>query len=136
VELAELRALFASSKTIAVVGLSTNPSRPSYGVADAMQRSGFRIIPVNPRYAGEKIQGEVCVARLGDITQPVDIVDCFRRGDEMVEIARDAAAMTPRPRVLWMQLGVTNEQAATIAREAGLNVVQDRCIKIDYYSLR
>ncbi len=124
--------LFTTAKTIAVVGLSDNTSRPSYEVAQVMQRAGFRIIPVNPRAAGQGILGEPCVGTLSEIAVPVDIVDCFRRSEEMVEVARAAAAMSPKPKVLWMQIGVMNEEAAQIACDAGIAVVQNRCIKIEY----
>jgi len=126
--------LFTTAKTIAVVGLSDNPSRPSFEVAQVMQRAGFRIIPVNPRAAGQSILGEPCVGALSEIAVPVDIVDCFRRSEEMVEVARAVAAMSLKPRVLWMQIGVMNEEAAQIARDAGIAVVQNRCIKIEYRS--
>lgn len=126
--------LFTTAKTIAVVGLSDNPSRPSFEVAQVMQRAGFRIIPVNPRAAGQSILGEPCVGALSEIAVPVDIVDCFRRSEEMVEVARAVAAMSLKPKVLWMQIGVMNEEAAQIARDAGIAVVQNRCIKIEYRS--
>lgn len=126
--------LFTTAKTIAVVGLSDNPSRPSFEVAQVMQRAGFRIIPVNPRAAGQSILGEPCVGALSEIAVPVDIVDCFRRSEEMVEVARAVAAMSLRPKVLWMQIGVMNEEAAQIARDAGIAVVQNHCIKIEYRS--
>ncbi|MFO1342767.1 MAG: CoA-binding protein [Burkholderiales bacterium] len=126
--------LFTTAKTIAVVGLSDNPSRPSFEVAQVMQRAGFRIIPVNPRAAGQSILGEPCVGALSEVAAPVDIVDCFRRSEEMVEVARAVAAMSLKPKVLWMQIGVMNEEAAQIARDAGIAVVQNRCIKIEYRS--
>ncbi len=126
--------LFTTAKTIAVVGLSDNPSRPSFEVAQVMQRAGFRIIPVNPRAAGQSILGEPCVGALSEVAAPVDIVDCFRRSEEMVEVARAVAAMSPKPKVLWMQIGVMNEEAAQIARDAGIAVVQNHCIKIEYRS--
>jgi predicted CoA-binding protein len=126
--------LFTTAKTIAVVGLSDNPSRPSFEVAQVMQRAGFRIIPVNPRAAGQSILGEPCVGALSESAVPVDIVDCFRRSEEMVEVARAVAAMSLKPKVLWMQIGVMNEEAAQIARDAGIAVVQNHCIKIEYRS--
>ncbi|MBP6531541.1 MAG: CoA-binding protein, partial [Burkholderiales bacterium] len=115
----ELKALLATTKTIAVVGLSADTSRPSFEVAEVMQRAGYRIIPVNPRYAGQNILGEPCVASLADVKERIDIVDCFRRSEEMVEVAKAAAAVAPLPRVLWMQIGVVNAEAAAIARDAG-----------------
>lgn len=132
----ELNALLATTKTIAVVGLSADTSRPSFEVAEVMQRAGYRIIPVNPRYAGQNILGEPCVASLADVKERIDIVDCFRRSEEMVEVAKAAAAVAPLPRVLWMQIGVMNAEAAAIARDAGMTVVQDRCLKLDYQALR
>ena len=132
----ELKALLATTKTIAVVGLSADTSRPSFEVAEVMQRAGYRIIPVNPRYAGQNILGEPCVASLADVKERIDIVDCFRRSGEMVEVAKAAAAVAPLPRVLWMQIGVMNAEAAAIARDAGMTVVQDRCLKLDYQALR
>ncbi|HPT58004.1 MAG TPA: CoA-binding protein [Casimicrobium sp.] len=132
----ELKALLATTKTIAVVGLSADTSRPSFEVAEVMQRAGYRIIPVNPRYAGQNILGEPCVASLADVKERIDIVDCFRRSEEMVEVAKAAAAVAPLPRVLWMQIGVMNAEAAAIARDAGMTVVQDRCLKLDYQALR
>jgi len=132
----DFKALLGASKTIAVVGLSNRPDRPSYVVASVLQEGGYRIIPVNPQYAGSLILGEPCVASLGDVKEPVDIVDCFRRSEDMVGVATDAAAMSPLPKVLWMQLGVANDEAAQIARDAGMDVVQNRCLETTYLALR
>ncbi len=101
-----------------------------------MQRAGFRIIPVNPAYAGQEILGETCVATLADVPVVIDIVNCFRRSEEMVPVARDAVALNPQPKVLWMQLGVASDEAAKIASDAGITVVQNQCIKIEYYAVR
>jgi uncharacterized protein len=131
----DFAALLAATKTIAVVGLSNRPDRPSFVVASVLQAGGYRIIPVNPQYAGTLILGEPCVASLADIKVPVDIVDCFRRSEDMVGVAREAAAMTPLPKVLWMQLGVANEAAAKIATEAGMDVVQNKCLETTYLAL-
>ncbi len=132
----EMKALFAASTTIAVVGISTRPERPSHGVARYMQKSGFRIVPVNPTYAGQTVLGETVVASLAEAPVPIDIVDCFRRSDDMVEVARAAAALRPLPKVLWMQLGVENVDAANIARDAGIDVVQNQCIEIEFMALQ
>ena len=132
----DLKALFAETKTIAVVGMSTRPDRPSHGVASYMQRAGYRIVPVNPAYVGQKILGETCVGALADVTAPIDIVDCFRRGEDMVEVAKAAVAVHPLPKVLWMQLGVENAEAAKIARDAGVGVVQNRCIETEFITLQ
>jgi uncharacterized protein len=123
-------------QTIAVVGLSAKPDRPSYDVASAMQRAGFRIVPVNPQYAGSKILGETCVATLAEIAERVDIVDCFRKSEDMPEVARAVVAMSEHPKALWMQQGIANDEARAIAEAAGIDVIEDRCIKIAYYSQR
>jgi predicted CoA-binding protein len=128
--------LFSTAKNIAVVGLSNRPDRPSYVVASVLQGGGYRIIPVNPQYAGSTILGEPCLASLGEITVPVDIVDCFRRSEDMVDVATAAAAMSPVPKVLWMQLGVANDDAAKIAADAGITVVQNQCLETHYLASR
>ena len=133
---AEKQQLFATAKTIAVVGLSARPNRPSFDVSRIMQRAGFRIIPVNPAYAGEQILGETCMATLADVSVRIDVVNCFRRSEEMVPVARDAVALNPKPTVLWMQMGVVNAEAAQIASDAGIQVVQNQCIKIEYFASR
>ena len=132
----DLKALFASTKTIAIMGMSTRTDRPSNEVATIMQRAGFRILPVNPAYAGQTILGETFVPTLADVPVPIDIVDCFRKSEDMVEVALAAAAMRPLPKVLWMQLGVENEAAAKIARDAGIAVIQNQCVEIEYLSLK
>ncbi len=132
----EVSTLLATAKTIAVVGLSNRPDRPSFDVASVMQRNGFRIIPVNPQYAGSLILGGPCLPSLADIKEPVDIVNCFRRSEDMPAVATAAVAMTPVPKALWMQVGVASEQAASIAGGAGMTVVQDRCLKTAYLSMR
>lgn len=129
--------LLERSETIAVVGLSAKTNRPSHDVAQYMQRNGYRIIPVNPTYAGTHILGELCYSSLKDAASAlskenvkVDIVDCFRKSDAIVPIADDAIAIGAQ--CLWMQLGVVNEEAAAKARANGLEVVMDRCIKIEH----
>ena len=132
----DLKALFAATRTIAIVGMSTRPDRPSHMVATYMQDAGFRIVPVNPAYVGQVILGEPFVATLADAPVPVEIVDCFRRCEEMVAVAKAAAAMRPLPKVLWMQLGVENHDAAKIALDAGIDVVQNRCVEIEFMALQ
>ena len=127
-DIAGLRRILTRSRTMAVVGLSANWYRPSYFAAKYMQDHGYRIIPVNPNYAA--ILGETCHAALTTIADKVDIVDCFRRPEEIVPIARDAVAIGAK--VLWMQLGIRNDEAARIAIDGGLDVVMDRCVKIEY----
>lgn len=122
--------ILTENRTIAMVGLSADPMRPSHFAAIYMQSEGYDIIPVNPRYAGETILGQTVYASLEEIPRPVQIVDVFRRAGEVPGIARSAIAIGAN--VLWMQLGVINEEAAHIAREAGLEVVMDRCVKIEH----
>jgi predicted CoA-binding protein len=116
--------LLRSSHTIAVVGLSGRRSRPSYGVSEYMQSQGYKIIPVNPNEA--EILGEKSLATLDDVKEKVDIVDIFRRSESVPEIVD--AAIRIGAKGLWMQEGVIHEEAAAKARQAGLEVVMDRCI--------
>jgi len=127
-DIAGLRRILATSRVIAVVGLSGNWYRPSYFAAKYMQEHGYRIIPVNPNYT--EVLGEKCYPDVASIPGPVDVVDCFRKPDEMPPLAREAVAKGAR--VLWMQLGIRNDEAAGIANAAGLEVVQDRCVKIEH----
>ncbi len=122
--------ILTENRTIAMVGLSADPMRPSHFAAIYMQSEGYDIIPVNPRYAGERILGQEVYSSLGEIPRGVDIVDVFRRPSEVPAIAREAVEIGAK--VLWMQLGVINEEAARIARDAGLEVVMDRCVKIEH----
>ena len=127
-DVAGLTRILAQSRTIAVVGLSANWYRPSYFAAKYLQEHGYRVIPVNPNYA--EVLGERCYPSVAAIPEPVDVVDAFRKADEMPALAREAVAKGAR--VLWMQLGVRNEVAARIASDAGLDVVMDRCMKIEH----
>lgn len=130
-----LRRLLRLPCTIAVVGLSADPSRPSFEVSQTMQAHGYRIVPVNPRYAekGEKILGETCYASLTDIPFAVDIVNVFRRTEEVLPIAEQAVRIGAK--CLWQQIGVQNMEADQRVRAAGLAAVMNRCIKIDYARL-
>jgi predicted CoA-binding protein len=128
------------SKNIAVVGLSDKPDRASHGVAQYLQEHGYRIVPVNPSYAGQQILGETVYASLQEAADAlaangrgIDIVDCFRKSEDIPPLARDAIAI--RAGCLWMQLGIENQPAADLARAAGLDVVMDRCIKIEHRAL-
>ena len=126
-----LRRVLASSRIIAVVGLSAQWFRPSYFAAKYMQQHGYRIFPVNPRY--DEILGERCHASLDTVEVPIDIVDVFRRTDDVMPIAEQAVALGAR--CLWQQIGVRNEAAAALAAAAGLDVVMDRCVKIEHARL-
>ncbi|MFM7524594.1 MAG: CoA-binding protein [Betaproteobacteria bacterium] len=129
--IAELRRILKNNHTIAIVGLSADWYRPSYFAAKYMQEHGFRIIPVNPKY--DEILGEKCYPNLKAVPEPVDIVDVFRKPDDCVPIAQDAVSIGAK--VLWLQLGVVNEEAARVAETGGLEVVMDRCVKIEYARL-
>jgi len=126
-----LRRILAENKVIAVVGLSADWFRPSYFAAKYMREHGYRIIPVNPRY--EEILGEKCYKSLKDIPVQVGIVDCFRKTEDIVPVAREAIDIGAK--VLWQQLGVKNEEAARMAEAAGLDSVMDRCVKIEHARL-
>ncbi len=127
----EIRQLLETSKIIAVVGLSDKPERDSYRVAEYLQRQGYRIIPVNPTV--DAVLGEKSYASVSDIPASVDIVDIFRRSDAVGPVVEDAIAAGAR--AVWMQLGIENEEAAQAAEAAGLQVVMDRCIKIEHARL-
>jgi predicted CoA-binding protein len=130
-DMAGLADILVGSRTIAVVGLSANWHRPSYFAAKYVQDRGYRIIPVTPSYP--EVLGQRSVARLAEIDEQVDIVDCFRRPVEMPQVAREAVAV--RARVLWMQIGVINEEAVRIATQGGMTVVMNRCVKIEHARL-
>lgn len=129
--------LLKSARTIAVVGLSAHQDRPSFEVAKYLQQKGYRIIPINPTYAGTHILGEHCYSTLTLAAQTVsaevgkiDIVDCFRRSEFIGPIVDEAVAVGAG--CIWMQLGVVNDDAAAQAKAAGLRVVMDKCIKIEH----
>lgn len=124
----KIRRILKTSRSIAVVGLSAHWHRPSYFAAKYMKDHGYRVIPVNPMY--DSVLGERCYKRLGDIPERVDIVDCFRKSEEIPALAEEAIAIGAK--VLWMQLGVRNAQARARAEAAGLEVVEDRCVKIEH----
>ena len=126
---ATLRDILTSTRTIAVVGASDKQNRPVHRVMEFLQSKGYRCIPVNPRLAGRELLGETVCASLTDIEETVDMVDVFRRSDHVPPIAEEAIAIGAR--VLWMQLGIVNEDAAELARAAGLQVVMDRCPAIE-----
>ncbi len=123
-----LRRILKQTRTLAIVGLSANWYRPSFFAAKYMQEHGYRIIPVNPAY--DEVLGEKCYPSLKEIPEQIDMVDCFRKSEDIEPIAKQAIEIGAK--VLWMQLGVMNENAARMARDAGLEVVQDRCVKIEH----
>lgn len=125
---AELKQIFETCRTIAVVGCSPHPDRAGHYVARFLQERGYRIIPVNPGH--KELLGERCYASLRDIPEPVDMIDCFRRTEHIPDIVEDAIAIGAK--VIWMQLGIIHAEAAQRAEAAGLKVVMNRCPIIDY----
>jgi predicted CoA-binding protein len=128
----QIRRILEESRNVAVVGLSDSPFRTSHAIASAIQRAGYRIFPVNPNLTGP-VLGEEPYATVQEIPEPVDIVDVFRRSEKVMPTAEDAVAAGAK--VLWMQSGVINAEAARYAEEHGLTVVMDRCIKVDHAML-
>jgi uncharacterized protein len=129
-DIATLRRILKASRRIAMVGLSDQWHRPSHFVAKYLQQHGFRIFPVNPRLAGGTLLGEPVVASVLDLKEPVDMVDVFRRTEDVLPIAQDAVKIGAR--VLWQQIGVVNREADALVRTAGLDSVMDRCVKIEH----
>lgn len=121
--------IFNDVKSIAVVGMSADPTRASHYVAVFLKSQGYRIIPVNPGLAGEKLIGEAVYASLRDIPEPVDMVDCFRVSEDIPPIVEDAIAINAK--VVWMQIGIRNDAAAAAAEAAGVKVVMNRCPKVE-----
>ena len=129
----DIAALLRETRTIALVGASDNPGRASYGVMKFLQSQGYRVIPVNPSITGEHVHGEFVWRELGQIGEPIDLVDIFRNSANAAAAVDDAIAVGAK--AVWMQLGVINERAAAKAEAAGLKVVMDRCPKIEFARL-
>ncbi|MBZ2206203.1 CoA-binding protein [Massilia soli] len=136
-----IKEILQESKTIAVVGMSTKSERDSFIVARYLQSHGYRVVPVNPTYAGTEILGETVYASLQEAAnalgadgQKIDLVDCFRKSADIAPVAHEAVAIGAS--VLWMQLGIDNQAAADMATAAGLDVVMDRCLKIEHARLQ
>jgi predicted CoA-binding protein len=131
----EIRAILAAASVIALVGASPNPARPANAVMRYLLSAGYRVIPVNPGHAGGEILGQRAFARLRDIGEPIDIVDIFRRREALAGIVAEALTLDPMPKVIWMQVGLRDEAAAARATAAGVQVVTDRCTRIEHHRL-
>lgn len=131
----KLREILTRTRVIACVGLSPNPARPSHYVSRYLIEKGFRVIPVNPGHAGTRILGETVIPDIRDAPQETDMIDIFRRSDRVFPIVSAALDVLPNLRTVWMQIGVENREAAAMARARGIDVVQDRCPKIEYERL-
>lgn len=130
-----LKDILSRTKVVAVVGVSMNPVRPSYYVARYLSLKGFTVIPVNPGHAGKVLFGQEVRATLSDCPEDVEMVDIFRRSEHVPPIVEEALSAFPALQTVWMQIGVVNEEAAGIARARGVDVVMDRCPKIEYQRL-
>jgi hypothetical protein len=132
----DTREVLERAKTIAVLGMSATPDKPAHYVPEYAQQSGYRIIPVNPSLAGQTLLGEPVRASLSEIQEPVDIVDVFRRAELLDDHLEDIFGMNPRPRLVWLQLGIRNPEFTAKLLEAGIEVIQDRCLMADHRNLR
>lgn len=131
--MAEIEKVLKDSRTIAVVGLSPKENRPSNMVGQYLRNAGFKIFPVNPGQS--EILGEKCYASLSEIEGPIDVIDIFRRSEDIIPIVEEVLKLRVLPKVVWMQQGIVNEEAAALARRRGIMVVMDRCIKVDHQNL-
>ncbi len=127
-----IRGILNTVKTIAMVGFSPKENRPSYFAFKYLLERGYRVIPINPGQAGKEALGQTIYARLSDVPEPIDMVDIFRGSEHVLAVVQEALTLKPQPNVIWMQLTVRNEEAAKLAEDAGLQVVMNRCPKIEY----
>lgn len=127
-----IRGILNTVKTIAMVGASVNDIRPSYFAFKYLLERGYHMIPVNPGHAGKELLGQRIYARLTDIPEPLDMIDIFRSAPYALGVVQEALTLEPRPQVIWMQLGIRNDEAAALAEAGGMKVVMNRCPKIEY----
>jgi predicted CoA-binding protein len=127
-----IRDVLKNTKRIAMIGASPNPSRPSNGVLRFLLSKGYDVVPINPGHAGKEIHGQTVVASLADIEGPIDMVDVFRAADQLPAVVDEVLALPNRPKVIWGQLTVRNDEAAKKAEDAGITVIMDRCPAIEY----
>lgn len=133
---AQVRQILSSSPTIAVLGIHHEPDKAAFYVPEYLHDAGYRILGVNPRFAGQVLFGQPVRATLAELDEPVDLVDVFRRPELVPGHLDDILAMAPRPRFVWLQLGIRNDDAARILEGAGITVIQDRCTMADHQRLR
>ncbi len=124
----DLRWILGSAYTVAALGAHPDPKRPAHYVPAYLREHGYRVLPVNPGYAGEELFGEVVRARLDEIDEPVDVVDVFRGEDKLMDHLEEILAMNPPPAVVWLQKGIRNDEFAKALTDAGITVVQNRCM--------
>ena len=127
-----IRGILNTVKTIAMVGASAKDNRPSYFAFKYLLERGYNMIPINPGLAGKELLGQTIYARLSDVPEPIDMVDIFRAANYALPIVQEALTLNPKPRVIWMQLTVRNDEAAALAEANGMKVVMNRCPKIEY----
>ena len=127
-----IRGILNTVKTIAMVGASAKDNRPSYFAFKYLGERGYTMIPINPGLAGKELLGRKIYARLSEVPEPIDMVDVFRASNYALPVVQEALTLNPKPRVIWMQLGVRNDEAAALAQANGMKVVMDRCPKIEY----
>jgi predicted CoA-binding protein len=127
-----IRGILNTVKTIAMVGASEKENRPSFFAFKYLMEHGYRMIPVNPGHAGETMLGQKIYARLSDVPESIDMIDIFRASQYAPPIVQEALSLKPRPQVIWMQLGIRNDEAAALAEANGMKVVMNRCPKIEY----
>ena len=127
-----IRGILNTVKTIAMVGASAKDNRPSYFAFKYLMERGYNMIPINPGLSGKDLLGRKIYGRLSEVPEPIDMVDIFRASKYALPIVQEALALTPRPRVIWMQLGIRNDEAAALAEANGMKVVMNRCPKIEY----
>jgi len=131
----ELRVVLESARRVAVLGASARPGKPAHDVPAYLAEAGYEVVPVNPTQAGQALFGQTVREGLSDVGGPVDIVDVFRPPERLAEHVADLLAMEPLPKVVWFQLGIRNDEVATALREAGITVVQDRCMRQEHRRL-
>lgn len=130
-----IKSILEDVKTVAIVGASANTLRPSYSVTKYMIAKDYEVLPINPGQAGNEIAGAMCYASLKDVSQPIHMVDIFRKSEAVFGVVEEALQLDPLPKVIWMQLQIRNDEAAKLAEDQGVQVVMNRCPKIEYARL-